>query len=222
MPAYPFFILTVLTVHDTKPIDREITSQGYCYQALIYIYLTKQGVKTDEIDTYLNFLTEIAFYLFDSKISELTADDFEDFISFYKDEYNLTISEATLISNLHKTNIFSADGFNNYSFSYTYLYYFFIAKYLAENLYKNKKTIISIINNLDINDNAYIAIFLSHHSKDIFILEKIISIASTLYEKNSPLTLTSTELSFFDDQINMIVQAILPNTVDMPETGKSK
>ena len=180
-------------------------------------YLTKQGVKSDDIDTYLNFLTEIAFYFFDNKKSELTADDYEDFISFYKDEYNLPISEATLISNLHKTNIFSADDFNNYSFSYTYLYYFFIAKYLAENLHKNKKKIISIINNLDINDNAYIAIFLSHHSKDNFILERIISIASTLFEQNSPLTLTSTELSFFDDQIDMIVQAIFPNTVHMPE-----
>ncbi len=57
MPAYPFFILTVINAYETflKPLNEEITSQGYCYQALIYIYLKKQKVKNDEIDTYLNW-----------------------------------------------------------------------------------------------------------------------------------------------------------------------
>ena len=40
MPAYPFFILSVIITYDTveKKLDQEITSQGYCYQALIYIF----------------------------------------------------------------------------------------------------------------------------------------------------------------------------------------
>ena len=41
MPAYPFFVLTVINAYETflKPLNQEITSQGYCYQALIYLYL---------------------------------------------------------------------------------------------------------------------------------------------------------------------------------------
>ncbi|MCB0541024.1 MAG: TIR domain-containing protein, partial [Bacteroidetes bacterium] len=40
MPSYPFFILSILAAQDTqKPLDSEITSQGHCYQALIYLYL---------------------------------------------------------------------------------------------------------------------------------------------------------------------------------------
>lgn len=55
MPAYPFFILSVVITYETfvKPLDQEITSQGYCYQALIYFYLRKQGVKNDEVDIYI-------------------------------------------------------------------------------------------------------------------------------------------------------------------------
>jgi hypothetical protein len=46
MPAYPFFILSIISTYEVfaKPLDQEITSQGYCYQALIYMYLRKQGV----------------------------------------------------------------------------------------------------------------------------------------------------------------------------------
>ena len=57
MPSYPFFILMVINTYETfsTRFEQEITSQGHCYQALIYIYLRKQNVKNDDIDTYLNF-----------------------------------------------------------------------------------------------------------------------------------------------------------------------
>ncbi|MEQ8159964.1 MAG: TIR domain-containing protein [Smithellaceae bacterium] len=69
MPAYPFFILSVINIYQTygRPLDQEITSQGYCYQALIYMHLRKQGVQNDEIDTYINFLTEFSFYFYTGK-----------------------------------------------------------------------------------------------------------------------------------------------------------
>ena len=50
MPSYPFFILTLLAAHDTqKPLDSEITSQGHCYQALIYLFLRREGVENDQM-----------------------------------------------------------------------------------------------------------------------------------------------------------------------------
>ena len=224
MPAYPFFILTVIGTYETftKSLSEEITSQGHCYQALIYIYLIKQGVKNDDIDTYVNFLTELAFYLYEKKKYELTVNEFDVFMSFYKGKYNLPISEKTLRSNLQKTNIFSPDGFSNYSFSYSYLYFFFVAKYLAEHLDDNKEAIGYIINNLHKNDNAYIAIFISHHSKNIFLLKEIIRIASGLFEKYTPLGLTRDELRFFDEQANTIAQAVLPGTDNIPEREREQ
>jgi hypothetical protein len=71
MPSYPFFILTLLSAQEIqKPLDVEITSQGYCYQALIYLYLRKEGVKNDQIDIYVNFLTELAFWLYNKKVTD--------------------------------------------------------------------------------------------------------------------------------------------------------
>jgi hypothetical protein len=224
MPAYPFFILTILSTHETfeKPLDKEITSQGYCYQALIYLYLRKNGVKNDEIDTYINFLTEIAFYFYKQKKIELTEADFNDFLKSYLDKFNLPIKQDKLISNLQKTRIIAFDCFGNYSFCYSYLYYFFVAKYLAEHRTENAKTIDYLINNLHVNENAYIAIFISHHSKSAYILDEIILNAMCLFDKYKPATLSKNELSFFDNQIDNIVKAVLPNRNTSPEQERER
>ena len=46
VPAYPFFILTLISTYNTfdRPLAQEITSQGHCYQALIILYLKNEGV----------------------------------------------------------------------------------------------------------------------------------------------------------------------------------
>ncbi|MBW1972305.1 MAG: toll/interleukin-1 receptor domain-containing protein [Deltaproteobacteria bacterium] len=224
MPAYPFFILSVISTYETfeKPLDQEITSQGYCYQALIYLYLRKQGVKNDEIDTYINFLTEFAFFFYTAKKNELSIDEFNSFMESYLDKYNFPIKQETLLSKLQQTQIIALDSCNNYSFYYQYLYYFFVAKYLAEHVEENKKIINFIINNLHKDENAYIAIFISHHSKNVYILDEIIPNAYSLFDKYKPATLSKEELSFFDEQVNIIVNAVLPPTNVTPEMERAK
>jgi hypothetical protein len=224
MPAYPFFILTVISVYETfeKPLDQEITSQWYCYQALIYMYLRKQGVKNDEIDTYVNFLTEFAFFFYTEKKNELSIGEFNSFMKLYLNKYNFPIKQETLLRNLQQTQIISLDNCNNYSFCYPYLYYFFVAKYLAEHSDDNKEIIDSIINNLHKNENAYIAIFISHYSKNNYILDKLIENASNLFKRYKPTTLTNKELSFFDDKLDIVIKAVLPQTNATPEKERTK
>jgi len=224
MPAYPFHILATLVTYETFaiPLHQEITSQGYCYQALIYFYLRKQGVREDEIDIYINFLTEIAFYFYKEKKYELSSDDFTSFMSSYLQKYILPIKQEILLRKL--SQIIAVDSFNNYSFRYPYLYYFFVAKYLADHLEDDstKEEIARITDNLHVNESAYIAIFLAHHSKNIKILEDITRNASALFAQLSPATLTKGEISFFDEHINAIIKASLPplNTTPEKERGK--
>lgn len=224
MPAYPFFVLSVISIYETfeRPLDQEITSQGFCYQALIYMYLRKQGVKNDEIDTYINFLTEFAFFFYTAKKNELSIDEFNSFMESYFGKYNFPIKQETLLKNLQQTKIIALDSFNNYSFCYPYLYYFFVAKYLAEHVEDNKKIIDFIINNLHKDENAYIAIFISHHSRNDYILDEIILNAYSLFDKYKPATLSKEELSFFDEQADIIVKAVSPPTNETPEKERAK
>jgi len=223
MPAYPFFVLSAVVTYETAaiPLDQEITSQGYCYQAFIYFYLRKRGVESD-VETYLNFLTEFAFYIYESKKYELSPDEFNSFMQLYSGKFNFTIETDTLLSNL--SLIISRDSLNNYSFRYQYVYYFFVAKYLAENLRRNniEKEIEKIILNLHIDENAYIAVFIAHHSKDIEILDKIESNASCLFDKYKSATLIKEEVGFFDEQADIIVEAALPPGNTTPEKERKE
>jgi uridine kinase len=223
MPAYPFFVLSAVVTYETAtiPLDQEITSQGYCYQAFIYFYLRKQGVESDDIGTYLNFLTEFAFYVYKSKKYELPHDDFESFLNSYAKKFNLTIEPEYLLNNV--SLIVSSDSFNNYSFRYLYIYYFFVAKYLAENLNVSgiKQEIEKIMSNLHVDENAYIAVFMVHHSKDIKILDEIEFNALCLFDNKSA-TLTKDEVSFFDKQADIIVEASLPPGNTTPENERKE
>nr|VFJ94586.1 MAG: hypothetical protein BECKLFY1418B_GA0070995_106016 [Candidatus Kentron sp. LFY] len=222
MPAYPFFILSIITIHENfKPLE-EITSQGYCYQALIYIYLRKSGVANDEIDTYINFLTEFSFFFFESGKSELSGNDFDSFMKSYLEKYNFPVELDTLLRNLQETRIISLDNFGNYSFRYPYLYYFFVSKYLAEHIDTNKEIIAKVIANLHKDENAYIAIFMSHHSKNSFVLDKVTENAKGLFEKYAPTKLSKEELGFFDKQADMIIQAALPPKNSTPAKERAE
>nr|VFK60587.1 MAG: TIR domain-containing protein [Candidatus Kentron sp. TC] len=209
MPAYPFFILSIMTIHQSfRPLE-EITSQGYCYQALIYIYLRKVGVENDEIDTYINFLTEFSFFFFDSGKSEISEADLDLFMESYLDKYNFPVKLKTLLQKLEQTGMIALDNFGHYSFRYQYLYYFFVSKYLAEHIDENREIITKIMRNLHKDENAHIAVFISHHSKNTFVLDEVTTNAKSLFGKYAPTTLNKEELGFFNKQADTIIEAAL-------------
>jgi hypothetical protein len=186
------------------------------------MYLRKQGVKNDEIDTYINFLSEFAFYFYKERKYEITADDFSVFMEKYVEVYNLPIHPEVLINKLLKTQIISLDSLKNYSFNYLYLYYFFVAKYLEEHKDVNLNRIEALVANLQKDENAYIAVFISHHSKNIAFLEEIILNSMCLFDKYKPTTLSKEEVGFFDKQVNKIVEEALPSTDSTPEKERVK
>jgi hypothetical protein len=222
MPAHPFFILSAIVTYETfaLPLEQEITSQGYCYQALIYFYLRKKGVKNDEIEIYINVLTEIAYFFYKENKYELSPADLDSFMNIYLKKYNLPITKETLMHNL--TEIITVDSFNNYAFKYQYLFYFFVAKYLAEHFdEKNvRKEVENIVKNLHVNEYAYIAIFIAHHSKNVKILEEIEVNALCLFDKYLPATLSREDVEFFDEQVKFIIETTLQDVNSTPEKAR--
>lgn len=99
MPSLPFFILSVVSTYDStqKPLDQEITSQGYCYQALLIYYLSKEKVRSEDIDTYLNFLSQFAYYLYKNKKQEITKLEFSEFFKTYCSEYTFSLKKKKIL-----------------------------------------------------------------------------------------------------------------------------
>lgn len=224
MPSYPFFILSILAAQDTqKPLDSEITSQGHCYQALIYLYLKREGVRNEHIDIYSNFLTELSFWIYEKfKGKSLDNSEFNEFLEFYKSKYNLPIPITELVKTIANVNISKFDALNQYNFSYTYIYYFFVAKYLSENIEKQKDIINNVLSNLHTDENAYITVFIAHHTKSNYLLDELMLNAEILFEKYEPATLNTLELSFFDKHEDKIINAILPSYKHDAEAERKK
>jgi len=224
MPAHPFFILSIMSIYETfdKPLNEDITSQGYCYQAFIYTYLRKQGVRNDEIDTYINFLTEISFFFYREKKKEIPKREFKIFMEQYLAKFNLPVKEEVLLQRLQRSKIIVLDSCNNYSFYHSYLYFFFVARYLANNLGNSHEEIKILTQNLHKNEYAYIAIFISHHSKSNYFLDEIIKNASSLFGKYKAAALFKKDVLFFDTQIDSIVKAALPSPDSTPEQARKK
>lgn len=97
-----------------------------------------------------------------------------------------------------------------------------MSKYLAEHIDANKETIAKVIDNLHKDENAYIAIFMSHHSKNSFVLDKVTENAKGLFEGYPSTKLNKEELGFFDEQAGMIIQAVLPPKNAAPAKERSE
>lgn len=214
MPAYPFFLLTLLSNYETlnNRINEEIASQGYYYQVLIVLFLTKEKVTNDKLDSYLNFLTELAYAIFHNNAA-LSQEQFNDFFVQYEKDFNMTDSREIMITKLKRSGIIKVTSLGNYDFDYPYLYYFFVGKYFSEHcdqrFDKNSMAIQemnNIFDNLHKNENAYITIFLVHHSKDQNLILEISKRADELFSEFQPAKLDKEELVFF--RPNIIKQQI--------------
>lgn len=217
VPSYPFFILSIIvTVESHKPFDQEISSQGYCYQALLFFYLKKEKVASEDIETYLNFLTHFAYFLYRKKKSEISEAEFEEFFGQYCSEYNFTLNKDRFVKVLFKAQILRKSSLGLCSFAYQYLYYFFAGKFFAEESDERfKDDIEEITNNLHLDENAYIAIFIAHHTKKGILPEKLLELCDNFFKQESPASLTKEDVVFFDKQASRI----LPSHFDV---GKSE
>ena len=219
MPAYPFFILSVLISNEILGnLDPNITSQGHCYQALIYISLRKIGIREKEIDMYLNFLTELSYHIFKENIFELCSQDMEEFLEKYNDDFNMSVDSSKIIENLLKSKILIKTSFGSIKFLYPYLYYYFIGKYLSEHYLEEEKTINKIVGNLHTDRNSYICIFISHHSKEKKLSDELIINSLIPFESYSVITLKQEELDKYKLEFEEKIDEFLPKIEDPIES----
>lgn len=188
VPAYPVYILTLLhTIEAGIPHNLKESSYGYYYQCLITNAISKINKSNEEIDAYYNYITELAYYLFLNEIYELSNDDLKKFHSDYCKEYSISLNYEELTNNLQKANIlWNVDDM--FRFRYKYIRYFFTAKYLSNEISDEdiKEKISFMCKNLHNEHFANIIMFLTHHSKDPFIIYEIINNAKILFSECDP------------------------------------
>jgi len=175
VPSKPIYILLILqSLEAVKPGDYGLTSYGHCYQYLIQQSLQKVSVRGRELDSYINYLTEIASYIYHQGKMNITEEQLVDFQKTYSAKF-LINSHDEVIGILHEAGILKTDN-GKVEFGYRYIFYFYVAKYLAEHLEEVDYTDIVCVlcQKLHIEKNANILIFLLHHSKKQSIIDDIL------------------------------------------------
>ena len=212
MPAYPFLILSILSNVETlhRSIDQQITSYGYCYEALIIIAFAKIGLKTDdEIAGCINFLSYFAYKMFKEESYESNAHDFLDFLDNYEEKIALPFKKEIFIKKLEKSRLLIKTSLGTYKFDYKYIYYYFVAKYLSDNIAISE--IKYLCANIHKDENAYIVIFYSHNNKSDDFYKILLDEANNVFTTNAIVSLNKDDTKFFDTSYKAVLNVALPN-----------
>ena len=212
IPSYPIFLLIILQAIEVgNPQNLKSSSYGYYYDYLITRAFIKIKKTPDEIDAYANYIAELAKYIFDKKCYEITEDELHDFHEYYCEYYNLRIDFNEYLKNLLSTSILEESN-RIYRFKYNYLYYFFVAKYLSNNINENKirEQIKVMSKRLYISEFANIILFLTYHSKDPFIITNILENAKKIFSELNPVRLEK-DISVINNLTHEMPKLVLEN-----------
>lgn len=212
VPTYPLFLLTILqSIEIGKPHDLAYSTYGHYYHFLITSSLTKIPLRHDRYDPYFSYLTEFANYIFEQKgTKKISKENLIIFHNKFCKDYRVNLDFDKIISHLTAASLINESKDGLYDFTYKYIYYFFAAKYLADNIThkKVKDRISKMCDNLFIEEYANLVIFLIHHSKDPSILDKIRKKALEIFKEVTPIEFEE-DIKFINEFITDIPALVL-------------
>ena len=203
VPSYPIYLLTLLQAmeaNETSSLAK--SSYGYYYEFLIMKYLNANSpMEPKDITTIFTYTSTFAYKCLIDKIHTFNADDLSMFKNIYCREKRFT-PRFDINKKLIESNILSVYE-DEYKFSHDYIYYFFVSKYLSDNITKKeiKDVIQKLCKRLYRIEFANIIMFLIHHSPQYFILETIISEAKVVFKNIEEFTFASDELTNINSSI---------------------
>jgi len=221
VPPKPIYILMLLQMFEAyTQHNLELSSHGYCYQQLIYQAFDHAKIQKKDVDKYLNVLTELAWSLYKNGAT-LNAHQLALFFSEYKKTF-LSVDGDAIIRKLKSNSILTEKEFG-IQFKYPYLYYFFIAKKIADSYSTNtevREEVRTLIANLHREDYANILVFVTHHTKEAWVLDEIQKALSLLFSDQAPASLSREQLTFMDEFISKIPGLVMEQRVISEERVK--
>lgn len=182
LPSYPIFILSFLQAADTSsPLNSDAGTYGSLYEVLIIKALATR-TKAFNIDLKATYLSEFAFWMFSERKRYVSTTDWAEFHSAYCTKFKITPSRTELRQEFQTVGIIDEQS-ERYCFRHAYSYYYFVARYFRNNIHdEDVKSIVSALcDDLHKEEHASIWLFLTHLSKDPFIVDVILKHARKIF-----------------------------------------
>lgn len=192
VPAFPIYITAVLQALEAgSGIDMNASTHGYFYEILIKLALASRN--PSDYNVRLNFLTHLAYEMFSAGKQELLESELRDSFDHYQETYAVGgLVYESLKEALISKGMLIADS-DRIRFRYPYLYYYFIANHLRNNITSDeiRAHVQRLTETVGEQDSADILMFLVHLSNEAFIIERILATADSFYAATPVATLDS-------------------------------
>ena len=190
VPSRPIYLLILLQSSQTQN-QEELQNSGlsYYYQFMITKSLRENGVRPDKFNEIFNYISQLAWFYQNDGGSEIERSSLRGFNTIFSEKYTSVDFESRL-ELLLKAKILSKSG-DYFSFMYPYVYYFFLGKFLAANIHKEeiKDLVSSYCENLNNTKKASCILFLSHHSNEPWLIDKISESTAFCFDDKKPLNI---------------------------------
>ncbi|WP_339221920.1 metallophosphoesterase [Paenibacillus sp. FSL W7-1332] len=188
VPSFPFFLLIIIqTAESDIPHSYKDSAYGYYYELLITQSFINIDIQPKELDAYYTYISELAYYVYKNEVYEISDTELWRFNNYLCQKYDLDHEYERTVTRLVDSSILEKLG-DYYRFKLNYIYYYFVAKYLSSRI--TNPDIRAIIKDmclhLHIEENANIIMFLTHLSKDPYILDSLYEKALEIFDEFTP------------------------------------
>ena len=212
VPRYPFYVLSILQTHEAfMPQNFAITAYGHCYEVLIVAHLTRLNIAQGQDNACLNFLSWFAHAIrrSSSEQNHVSEADFELLLEEYQETYVIKKSTINRLFDEVGPILFRKD--KQVGFRWSYSYYFFLGRYLAERHEENEEMISEMVDKSYVTHNSLALIFIIHHSNHLEIIESILLRTRSSVEGEQPVRLDLEEVKVFQELLRKLPDDIRTN-----------
>jgi hypothetical protein len=189
LPTYPIFLLGLLQADASPTSPQSAGSYGHILEAVITTRLANVSTRSANIGLVYTYASRIAYSLFKKARPFLSSKEVHQLHREYCDAYQMKLSENKVISDLIKAKILCQEG-DSYRFTYKGCYFYFVARYISENLGSHESELRSELNEmtdrLGWEDYANIIMFFLYLTRDQKIIERLLANAARMYEEWEP------------------------------------
>ena len=219
VPSQPIYLLILIQSYlRDQQNELQNSSFAYYYQYIITKSFGESGVKREELDELFNYLSQLAWFFRKNDLKEVGLTNIKTFNREFCDEF-VTIDLNQRLELLCRAKILIKRG-EYYSFTYPYIYFYFLGKFLADNLYKPEiKGIVEIYcDNLNKYQNAHAILFLTHHNNNYhWVIQRILSTLQNCFKDCCAI-----EFNNDIEKVNGLVNATTRFLITEPDIEKNQ
>lgn len=219
VPSRPIYLMILLQNSTSQHTDLKNSGFAHYYQFLITKGLGEAGANPKELTEIYHYIANLAWFYKSKNVNELELPDLIEFNQTFSAKFT-TVNFQDRLALLNNAKILRSNG-NFFSFFYPYIFYFFIGKYLADNIHEDeiKALVEDYCRNLDKTESAHSILFLTHHRNEPWVIEKIISTLKSCFSEYSPMTFEK-DINQVNSLINSVPELLIGN-IDVPENQET-